>query len=823
MAVKKSNYESPKHKFEFKKGFMDSFDVLVKTYSDALAALNKAATGKEFKSEYGICASAYNMRYVTPSNISTYIGNLIKGIKSGLFKDRIGDVEIFTVESVKRFMTENGCEPFDDDAQVGDDHSTVTPKEMTLNDLIIQCENNIPQNCVYSKGEAAVRGELMQKDLKKINDMHFAANIKKITNSIPSILEKSDDGPGILGTPAYLMIFERFLEELMLAACSINIICVLNMYAYIHPSVEYTRTDVNGEVVTEAYMCKTNDYMIRSRIPFNCNLRDVALQDVTPDFKDLHDAVHFIMKDARSPIAFLVNKYATEDINMHCGDCELVARMFVGGNHHCFNHDNTTMLKDGRVTATSNPNVDVADFETSTGWLDTITFGNNYLDGNYRRDAVGNNKVHPIMNTLDMIYKMFSGCEYKTNEELANNILRNVCLMKGIIHNYRDGKPLENYDLTKDVLVLVGEIITRNMLRLYYNNTPVVSYTDDMTNAGPMPIVTMEEFVMEAETVNQQTGTGNNMAAKVGAVKGETRIDVGNQTTNANKAAQTNGVKGFIDKLVKWLKTELAKFSGNFDKLYGKYIEEVKKNDKTNQEIKAIIGTGKGFDPKINGPHFHLKYDIYGEPVTDVSTLIKDGKVDGNMAACRFMGIPEAKATELLKTAQNTTDEKAKADAAAKSLVEYMLYGGTTPEEYKNQPITGEIWENDIVGELLHISEFVKKLQDNLTSNIEKGSKALEEYSKKVDAEQDANKKTAMTTNLKALQNALQVAGATNTKNVLISLGNKYFFEKYNTYKAIVNAYTQSHNTNATNADTTGAAQIPAAQQTAVANANQPK
>ena len=54
MAEKKSNYESPKHKFEFKKGFMDSFDVLVKTYSDALAALNKAATGKEFKSEYGI-------------------------------------------------------------------------------------------------------------------------------------------------------------------------------------------------------------------------------------------------------------------------------------------------------------------------------------------------------------------------------------------------------------------------------------------------------------------------------------------------------------------------------------------------------------------------------------------------------------------------------------------------------------------------------------------------------------------------------------------------------------------------------------------------
>ena len=42
-------------------------------------------------------------------------------------------------------------------------------------------------------------------------------------------------------------------------------------------------------------------------------------------------------------------------------------------------------------------------FETNVDWLDTIAFGNNYLDGNYRRDAVGNNKVNPITNTLDMI------------------------------------------------------------------------------------------------------------------------------------------------------------------------------------------------------------------------------------------------------------------------------------------------------------------------------------------------------------------------------------------------------------------------------------
>lgn len=803
MAEKKSIYESPKHKFEFKKGFMDSFDVLVKTYSDALAALNKAATGKEFKSEYGICASAYNMRYVTPSNISTYIGNLIKGIKSGLFKDRIGDVEIFTVESVKRFMTENGCEPFDDDAQVGDDHSTVTPKEMTLNDLIIQCENNIPQNCVYSKGEAAVRGELMQKDLKKINDMHFAANIKKITNSIPSILEKSDDGPGILGTPAYLMIFERFLEELMLAACSINIICVLNMYAYIHPSVEYARTDVNGEVVTEAYMCKTNDYMIRSRIPFNCNLRDVALQDVTPDFKDLHDAVHFIMKDARSPIAFLVNKYATEDINMHCGDCELVARMFVGGNHLCFNHDDTTMLKDGRVTETSNPNDDIADFETSTGWLDTITFGNNYLDGNYRRDAVGNNKVHPIMNTLDMIYKMFGGCEYKTNEELANNILRNVCLIKGIIHNYRDGKPLENYDLTKDVLVLVGEIITRNMLRLYYNNTPVVSYTDDMTNAGPMPIITMEEFVMEADANtgggNQQTGTGNAKAAQP-----QTTVSLNGQQANANKAVNGSGIQGFVKKLIQWVKTEFSKFKENFDKQYAAYVKKVTDNDKLNKEIADAISKNT-FNPTLSGPDFTIGLGKFGD-FTNIQQLIgtTNQKEVGSPVDITLgvLGVNKETNKTIAEKTKTMKDEKEKVKFVQDSLENYLLYGGSIePKKSENVKLTVDMWsgDNGIIKDLTDCSKAVEVLQKKFSDNITKAGEDLDKNIGTLGDKADIIRQ--------GINNATAAS-----RQCMVALGSKFFNERYKTYMQIIQLYTQSHNTNTgdTATDTaSGASQNP--------------
>ncbi len=783
MATKEASNASKK-KFAFKKGFMDSFDVLVKTYTNSLDALNKAATGKEFKSEYGICACTYDMRYITPSNMSTYIGNLIKGLNSGLFKDRIGDVEIFTVASVRKFMEENDCKLFDEDAPVKADGGTITPKEMTLNDLAIMCYNDNAQVCVYSKGEAAKRGQLMMPDIKKINDMHFAANIKKIVNSIPEILEKSEDGMSIIGAPAFSMIFERFLEEFVIFACTVNIICVLNMYAYIHPSVEYNRTDVDGSVVTEAYMCKTNDFMIRSRIPFNCNLRDIALQDVTPDFKDLHDALHFIMKDARSPIAILVNKYASADRAVYRGDCELVSRIFLGHSHeHCCDD---VYKKDGeRVIGGGDPIGTVAGFDTNVDWLDTIVFGNNYLDGNYRKDAVGNNNVHPIMNTLDMIYKMFGGQEYKSNEDIANNIIRNACLMKGIIHNYNQGTPLENYDLTKDVLVLIGEIITRNMLRLYYNNTPVISYTDDMCNAGPMPMITLEEFVMEADA-NTANAANNN------APKTETTISVNGQTTSANKAVNGGGISGFIKKLINWVKTQLNKFSGNFEKQYKAYIDEVNKNKALNDEIASVIGVS--WKPAISGPNYSLKIDSYNSPVTNIKQLYDQNKLDENYLVCRMMGIPEEGTNRIINASKsNTTDKKANISDA---LFNYMLYGGSVePVKYENTPVTKGIW-GDIQNNLLGSIQFTKDFQDKMNKNIEAAAKAVEDFEKLMTDEKDEQKKNAMNTKMTDIKNALTRATTWGAKNSLMLIGNKFFSENYKAYKGLLNFYKQTHTEN---------------------------
>lgn len=791
-------------KFAFKKGFMDSFDVLVKTYTNSLDALNKAATGKDFKSEYGMFACKYDMRYITPSNISTYIGNLIKGLNSGLFKDRIGDVEIFTVASVKKFMEENGCLPFDDDAPVKDDHSTVSPREMTLNDLAIMCHDDTAQACVYSKGEVVKRGQLMMPDIKKINDMHFAANIKKIVNSIPDILVKSEDGPSIISSPAFSMVFERFLEEFVIFACTVNVICVLNMYAYIHPSVEYNRTDVDGEVVTEAYMCKTNDYMIRTRMPFNCNLRDVALQDVTPDFKDLHDALHFIMKDARSPIALLVNKYASKEQSMYSGECGMVSRVLVGHSHEFECADIYT--KDGnRVIGTADPLKEPADFNTNVDWLDTITFGNNYLDGNYRKDAVGNNKVHPIMNTLDMIYKMFGGQEYKTSEDLANNIIRNACLMKGIINSYRD-HTIENYDLVKDVLVLVGEIITRNMLRLFYNNTPVVTYTDDMANGGPMPILTMEAFVMEADANNQNTA------------KTETTVSMGNQTVNANATAYGTGVKGFIKKLLDWVKNQLSKISGNFEKNYLPYIEKVKANNDLNTEIADALA--KDFKPTINGPHYMLKKEIYTSPVKSVdevskAALLANNTIDISTLSCAILGIPKDKIKVIVDDANKESDDAKKKAKSDLMLQNYMLYGGNiVPQKYENAQVDPNMWNKDIVGEILQSGDFVKVMQEILTNNINAASKALDSYLDAIDKKPDGDEKNTMKKKADAFKQALQQATTVNTKNCLTALGNKFFTEKYKTYTAIVNLYNQTHSDNTANTTNT-VEQKPAAQTTA--------
>lgn len=790
MATKKAIIvDSPSEttKFEFSKSFKQSFDALIKVYADALAELNKVSTGKALKSEYGVCSCTYKLRYVTPNDVSTYVSNLIKGLENGLFKDRISDVELFTVASVKRFIEDNKCPAFEESSVVKRDHGYVNPKEQTLHDLACICENDIGEVAVYSRGEMLKRLELMKDDLKKLNDMHFTANMKKIVSAMPDVLKKS--GTMVVGNSSYRLTFGTFLEEFLLFICTLNTIAVLQLVGYAKPTVDYTikkKEEGSSDVVTECCLVNTTNYMVRNKLPFNCNMRDVVLQDVTPNFKDVHDAMHFIMKDPRSPISVLVSKYADKDITPF--DSAFIARMFIGLQH---DHDFAEYLhKDGDSVQGGTPR-EVDNFETNVDWLDTIAFGNNYLDGNYRRDAVGNNKVHPILNSLDMLYRVYGGCDLKTNKDLANNLVRVAGAMRSIVHNYGDGEPVENYDLTKDILVVLGEIFTRNMLRLYYNNTLVYTYDDDMPDAAAPGFVCMEAFVMEADanananTNGQQPAQNNN----------NTNAKSGVSFTNA-QGQQIQAKSGnLITKLLDWIKTQLSKFSGNFAKKYKSYAEYVTKNKDTNDAIAKAI-EDKSFIPNLtNIPAYHLdakrhEAALKKDAVTQLLTST-DQKIDGAVLGYKMLGLPDEIIKEITTAQSNAGAANNDKGKIIVQMIEDYFLSGKTKIDMINGQMSLTLW-TDICEDLENCVKYVDNVNKIIVQRATDAGEAIKAETAKPDKSNELAARCSMA------EKSLEWVGNMN-RTILLAYGSEFFVSRYKLYRDIVNGFNQQQTNTATN------------------------
>ena len=794
-----------KNKFDFSPSFKRMFDGMITAYGDSLKELNKAKSA--LKAEYGVCACDYNLRYITPKNVSSFVSNLVKGIESGMFHGEIGDVEMFTVASVKRFIEENECVPFEDARIINHDHSYVNPKDQTLQDLAFIAKNDIGEVAVYSHGEMVKRYELASEDIGKMNNMHFAANMKNIVRQFPSVLEKGCEG-ACCWSAGYRDIFRTYLEEFILFACTLNTMAVLQLLAYVAPSVDYTikKKDENSEdLITECCLCKTNDYMIRNKIPFNCNMRDVILQDVTPDFKDTHDALHFIMLDARSPISILVNKYASKEADVH-SDCGLIARMFLG-NKHCpwgddlYRHENGERLIGGQ-----NP-YETAGFNTKVDWLDTIAFGNNYLDGNYRRDAMGNNHSHPILNTLDMVYKIFGGVELKSNEDIANNIVRVANAIRSIINEYREDKPIENYDITKDVLVLLGEIMTRNMLRLYYNNTLVYAITDDMPDAGA-PGFVLEEFVMEADgdANNNQQQQGGNTAVQGNANAPKTTVSF--KDSKGQDVAKNLGtkIKDIFQKFIQWVRNTMAKFFENFNKNHQKELEWINKNDALNKEIGEAIAAKK-FNPVVNN---WPEYKVPAQAMTQIKIAdnvrkkIEEIKQNKNeeYSTISIIGLPDNITTEI-ENATKGADESKKNTQINEMLSNYMLYGQTAkPQTTQNKQMDQPMW-NDLVDNLKNAPKAIEDVNKANVENLTAAGDAITQAYNQLSSTQNQDETNTKRAEIDRLSQAVQTANSIWTSKTLNTLAKDFYSQNYTLYRSIINGYQQQKNSGALNQSNT--------------------
>jgi hypothetical protein len=654
-----------KNPFTFNKEFKREFDCVMKVYDETFSEFHKvtSSTTVDVPDEYGVCNNNYKLRFITPTNISSFISYIMKALKNQLIKPNIGDMEKFAVATAKQFIADNGCVPMEDSSiyATGDYSSD----HMTLQDLLLLCENDVYHTGVCSKYDMAQRKASMKDDVSKIVDMHYGANMKKIVNALPTLFDKTDFGDMEYSERELII---TYVETFILFATTLNCITMSNMILYCVPKSTYnTHAIVQKEndikynslvadsstvdsVVTECCLLKTNSMMLRNKIPFNINMRDIVLQDMHPNFKDTKSALHFILKDSRSPISQLLIKYGDEKKCRYI-DPMVVINLFAHDTRCRFDCDKDFLACQYERT----------DFHTDVNWLDKIAYGNNYLNGNYRNDGVGNHNFTSMTTTLDTIYRMFGDCALNSSEELANHIMIVADMMNTVIRAYGECH-IKNWDLVRDVLAVLGEIITRCMIKLYNNHMTVFVATDNMNDTDIPGYLYTESFVMEADdtkpkVVNDSGATG---------------------VKHVLQKAQTF-ITQLLHRFIAWVGEKLTKFNVKFFENHKIEFEWVKKNNKLNGEIEAAL-KNRTFTPTVtNYPNYKIPAealikDPISKIVNDLLTVNTKAPITPENIKARFY--PDAVSAALGYKPVDTSDTVA-ADTQAKT--------SATPPEVKEE------------------------------------------------------------------------------------------------------------------------------------------
>lgn len=766
--------------FKFDESFDRSFKSMIESFDKSLDKLNNLDKHiNQIETDYGICNCSYKMRYITPSDVSTYVSYLIKAFNHGLLSKNTNDVEMFTVAIVKQFIDENGCVPFESSSIMGNS-KYLNPKTATLKDLILVCENDVYDKQVYSSYELHERLKAIKKDIDVINDMHFVANMKNIVKGLPAIMNDNDQFHMCNFTCR--KVLTSYIESFILFTCTLNEVTVQSLIEYGLPKASYctknnsiqTKNEdeydgINAstsihDVVTECCLLRTNNFVIRNKIPFNCNMRDVVLQDMHPKFKDTESALHFIMTDDRSPIHTLLVKYVTDEHDYE-GDYNMISRMFIGRvitdkfvrQHGC---DNT------------NDMYDKVGFNTDVNWLDKIAYGNNYLDGNYRNDANGNHRMHPITNSLEMIYRIFGGCDLRSNEELANNIRRVSRVMIDIIYNYsKDG--IENWQLVKDILCVLGEILTRNMLKLYNNNTQVFVYDDQMEDTMIPGFLYAEGFVMEADDNKPSVTFDNNPN-----VQNQSNIHVAKQK-----------ISEIIRKFLDWISRHVATIGSKFYKDHKIEMDWIKKNDALNKEIETALG--KDFKPHVS--NFPL-YDIPAQELGDIKVdevvnkwLNSKDPIDSKTIKAELYPGGDAIAKQI-------AGMEKEADVMA-ALTNYILYKQIKAKPGYNGELRSSHWK-ELVDDLTNSGRLIESITKNISDDLKKACNALQNKARQeennIDNKDQRGNDVPSENRAQQLFNIVQQVSKTYYVTLINVLRSKFYATSYKLYREIVTGYQQS-------------------------------
>ena len=527
---------------------------------------------------------------------------------------------------------------------------------------------------------------------------------------------------------------------------------------------EETKKLAKGDVITECCLLKTNRSRHFNKIPFDINMRNIVLQDMHPKFKDTVAAIEYITKDTRSPFAQLIYRYGSPSKVLDGMDGMMICRMFI----------NDPCARCGCYDEYENQ-LHQADFHTDVCWLDRIAFGNNFQDGNYRTDALGLEHRHPIKQTLETLYHMFSETRLKTKEELCNHILKIAHVMKGIIDCY-GSNGLYNWELVRDILAVLGEIMTRSMIKLYDRHMVLVvsDNMDDVDAPGYMytEAFVLDEVDMEADEHEPKVVETGNDGKPTGGGNG--------QVTSAQAEQKKNWCKQMLDKFTKWVQGTMTKVAEKFKGNYKAQVDYVAANKVMNEQIKTDLGNGS-FKPKVEDwPKYNIPIKEIGQK--KLSEVIKpwlDGTAKEPLAAINVkkafypeavaavitesyvlesgqspqIQAPQAQPANVGKAALAAKNVKANANALLQSKIDapkkfepdsengkklqnFFLFGkpDASNDNYSNE-LTPELWE-DTINNILNCDKAVSVGIKEITADIKSTS---DELKSKLAALKEAN------------------------------------------------------------------------------------
>ena len=763
--------------FSFDKSFLKVFDEMNDKLDEMIDSVRKFNVTEN---EYSICNCSYKMRYITPQNISEYIDLLAKAMYKEML-DTPGDIERFSVECAKRFIKANQCDSFVSAVPLGYTPDPMTYK--TLKDIIVGLNNDCFNKNCYSKYDMSQRSEHVKKDLKKITDMKFYVSMKNLVNGIPNVITS------VIGSKEYIPdvdVLRESIEAFILFAFAVNTITVSQMhdYLYTNRTVNIKHDDANNVVLTECAIMKTGETDLRINLPFDINFRNIALGSVNNGFKELKDAVKYVLHDPASPVCQMVTRHASfKDV---CDN---------GMLHKIFNTVNTCCCcKQLDPEINWNKIKDEVMKEPNEGysWLDQLANGNQFIDGSYRTDkqSTGNVTQRPILSSLDMVFKLYNGCGagLTSNEEIANNILNVECGINTMLGVYEDGK-FENPQLAGDVLALLGEILTRDIIMLVNNNTQVIDVSSFTTENNGTPAYLYNEFAFEEydEEYVMEADNNQNNAPDPKQAKTETPTVTVNRDDGTSKK-----VTDVIVKFKAWIVKIVSKIYDKFNKDHKMEMDYFNKHQQLNAEIGKSIEDGS-FRININKfPEYQVKWDLINpekisQHVKDWLDVKKHANFDENLF---LMGLFPG--DEGMKKAIVGEDNQAEKQNKIKNVILYSQIG--TPQTYTGE-LTADVWNNKLLDPYSKSGPLVERYTSALAEQFRLASEAVEKQIQAGNTSGEVKAEDVNKPEIVAAERAKQIGGLLTKYNTLFIVNpinvvmRDFYSTLYTTYASIIKAY----------------------------------